>query len=327
MTRTLVECVPNLSEGRRSETLDACAAAIDGVTDVHLLDRTSDPDHHRSVLSFVGTPDAVAEAVRRLAAETIARVDLRQHAGVHPRIGALDVVPFVPVAGGSVDECVTLAERFGAWLAERYHLPVYLYARAARRPDRIRLADIRRPGFEGLVAALADPGGRPDLGPRRPHPTAGATVTGARPFLIAWNIQLASRDVRLARAIAHRIRERDGGLPAVQALGLELAALDCVQVSMNLLDATVTPMWRVLELVRALAAEAGVAIRDVELIGLAPLAALLGVADHLEVDRTLPIRERVTIAIDRMGIRGGHPDMALELRAGLVGEDQASGAD
>lgn len=318
MTDAIVECVPNLSEGRRAEVVDACAAAVAGVPDVRLLDRTSDVDHHRSVLTFVGPPDAVATAARRLAAEVIARVDLRQHQGVHPRIGALDVVPFVPVAGVSMEDCVRLAEGFGAWLADRYRMPVYLYARAARRPDRIRLADIRAPGFEGLGAALVAPDGAPDLGPARPHPTAGATVTGARPFLIAWNIQLDSQDLSLARAIARRIRERDGGLPAVQAIGLQLPALDCVQVSMNLLDASATPLWRVLEVVRAEAAMAGVAIRDVEIIGLVPIAALDAVADHAGMTSRLPVRGRIGGALDWLGVRDARPEMALEIRAGIA---------
>ncbi|MBX3031290.1 MAG: glutamate formimidoyltransferase [Chloroflexi bacterium] len=318
MRGPIVECVPNLSDGRHSAVVDACAAAVAAVPDVRLLDRTSDVDHHRSVLTFVGPPTGVATAARRLATEVVARVDLRHHQGVHPRIGALDVVPFVPVSDVSMTDCVRLAEDFGAWLADRYRMPVYLYARAARRPDRVRLADIRRPGFEGLAAALAARDGAPDLGPARPHPTAGATVTGARPFLIAWNIQLASRDLALARSIARRIRERDGGLPAVQALGLELPALGCVQVSMNLLDATVTPLWRVLEAVRALASADGVAIRDAELIGLVPLAALRDVADHAAIDEALSVTARAQAALEWLGVRDARPAMALELRAGLV---------
>jgi glutamate formiminotransferase len=310
----LVECVPNISEGRRSEVVDACASAVTGVSGITLLDRTSDPDHDRSVLTFAGTPEAAIEAMRALAAEAIARIDLRRQHGRHPRIGALDVAPFVPVGDTSMATCVELAERFGAWLADRYRLPVFLYARAARRPDRVLLADIRRPRFEGLLDALSDADAPPDLGPARPHPTAGASVTGARPFLVAWNIQLASRDVSLARDIARRIRERDGGLPAVQALGIPLDALDCVQVSMNLLDVARTPMWRVMEQVTELARADGVAIIDSELIGLAPLRAFLDVADHAALAPAGEAPDRVLAAARWLRIRDAAADLAFELR-------------
>jgi glutamate formiminotransferase len=191
----LVECVPNISEGSRVETVDACARAVRATPGVTLLDRTSDPDHDRSVLTFAGDPETVLAAMRGLASEAIARIDLRRQHGRHPRIGALDVAPFVPVGDTSMDTCVELADTFGSWLAERYGLPVFLYARAATRPDRVILADIRRPGFEGLTSALGRPDGAPDLGPSRPHPTAGATVTGARPFLVAGKKQLRTPDV------------------------------------------------------------------------------------------------------------------------------------
>jgi glutamate formiminotransferase len=210
--------------------------------------------------------------------------------------------------------CVELATRFGDWLAERYRLPVFLYARAARRLDREVLADIRRPGFEGLGAALASPGSAPDIGPARPHPTAGATVTGARPFLVAWNIQLDTTDLALARDIAGRIRERGGGLPAVQALGIPLDELGCVQVSMNLLDIARTPMWQVFERVHEIATAAGVAIRDSELIGLAPLRAFLDTADHARIDAGRSTEDRVLAAAQWLRIRGAASDMALELR-------------
>jgi len=316
----IVECVPNISEGRRPEVVDACARAVRDVPGVRLLDRTSDADHDRSVLTFAGGPAAVMAAMRALAAEAIARIDLRHQHGRHPRVGALDVVPFVPVGGTTMETCVALAEDFGAWLAERYRLPVFLYAKAARRPDRRVLADIRRPGFEGLAAALARHDGRPDFGPPRPHPTAGATVTGARPFLVAWNVQLDTRDLALARAIAHAIRERDGGLPGVQALGIELTALGCVQVSMNLLDVARTPMWRVLERVTGLARAAGVAIVDSELIGLVPLRALLDVADHAGIAADGEVRGRALAAAQWLRIRDASPEMAFELRLADAGD-------
>jgi glutamate formiminotransferase len=315
----LVECVPNISEGRRIEVVDACVRAVRAISGVTLLDRTSDPDHDRSVISFAGAPDVVQAAMRALAAEATARIDLRHQHGRHPRIGALDVAPFVPVGPTSMTTCVELAEAFGSWLAERYRLPVFLYARAARRADRVALADIRRPAFEGLAEALARSDGAPEFGPSRPHPTAGATVTGARPFLVAWNIQLATRDLAVARDIARRVRERDGGLQAVQALGIPIEARGCVQVSMNLLDVGRTPMWMVLERVADLARAANVAILDTELIGLAPLGALLDVADHAGVDPALDDRERVLAAARWLLIRDPAPGIAFELRLAELG--------
>ncbi len=290
------------------------ARAVASTPRVALLDRTADADHERSVLTFAGRPEAVMAAMQALAIEAVARIDMRTQHGLHPRIGALDVVPFVPLGDTEMATCVALARDFGAWLAARFELPVLLYARAATRPDRRLLADIRRPGFEGLAVALAATGGEPDLGPARPHPTAGATVVGARPFLVAWNIQLETRDIAVARRIAAAIRERDGGLPAVQALGIPLVSAGCVQVSMNLLDHERTPMWRVLERVRALADNAGVEVRDSELIGLAPIGAFLGTADHIGTPRTLPSEDRVLEAARWLVIRDASPGMALELR-------------
>ncbi len=310
----LVECVPNLSEGSRQDVIDMFAQAVTETRGVVLLDRTWDADHDRSVLTFAGAPDAVLAAIRALAIEAVARIDMRTQHGRHPRIGALDVVPFVPLGDTPMDTCIGLARDFGAWLATRFELPVFLYARAATRPDRQVLADIRRPGFEGLATALAATDGAPDFGPARPHPTAGATVVGARPFLVAWNIELETRDIALARRIATAIRERDGGLPAVQALGVPLESAGCVQVSMNLLDHERTPMWRVLERVRELASDADVKVRDSELIGLAPVRAFLDTADHIGVNRYLAIEARVLEAANWLAIRDASPGMALELR-------------
>lgn len=303
-----------MSDGRHTEVIEALTAAVAWVTGVTLLDRTWDGDHDRSVLTYAGAADQVMAATEHLAAQAIARIDMRAQHGQHPRVGALDVVPFVPLADTSMDACVDLARAFGAWLAERYELPVFLYARAATRADRHVLSNIRRPGFEGLAASLATDDGAPDFGPRRPHPTAGATIVGARPFLIAWNIQLQSDDLALARRIASAIRERDGGMPAVQALGIPLASMGCVQVSMNLLDHDRSPMWRVFERVRNLAAGAGTSIRDSELIGLAPLRAFLETADHVGVPSTLSVEARVAAAARWLCIRDASPDQALELR-------------
>lgn len=310
----LVECVPNFSEGRRTEVVDELAAAVEATAGVRLLDRTSDADHNRSVLTFAGPAGPVTEAMEAAVRVAIERIDLERHEGQHPRIGAVDVIPFVPLGEMTMDECVELARTFGARIAERFGLPVYLYARAAQRPDRVVLADIRKPQFEGLKEQIGHAGREPDFGPARVHPSAGAVAVGARPFLIAYNINLESGDLDLAKRIAHRIRERSGGLPRVQALGLYLADLRCAQVSMNLLDFSITPMWRVWEQVRAAAAVEGVAIRESELIGLAPLAALTDVADHAEVPSGLPVVERITAAADWLKIRDFRPDMALELR-------------
>jgi glutamate formiminotransferase len=310
----LVECVPNFSEGRRVEVVDAIAAAASAVPGAVLLDRTSDADHNRSVLTLAGEPEAVAQAAEAAVEVAVRLIDLRHHEGKHPRIGAADVVPFVPLGDSTMDECVELARRFGARIAERFDLPVYLYARAATRSERIILADVRRPQFEGLIKGIADPDRQPDFGPARVHPSAGAVAVGARPFLIAWNIELASSDVDLAKRIARRVRESSGGLPRVQALGLYLEELGCAQVSMNLLDFTVTPLWLVWETVRSLAADEGVELRDSELIGLAPIAALTAVADHLDVPPDAPVEVRIGAAAAWLRIRDFTPDMALELR-------------
>ena len=310
----LVECVPNFSEGRRVEVVDAIAAAAAAVPGVQLLDRTSDADHNRSVLTLAGEPGPVAAAVEAAIEVAVRLIDLRGHEGQHPRIGAVDVVPFVPLGDSTMDECVDLARRFGARIAQRFDLPVYLYAKAATRADRVVLADVRRPQFEGLIEQIGEPGREPDFGPSRVHPSAGAVAIGARPFLIAWNIELASGDVELAKRIARRVRESSGGLPRVQALGLFLEERSCAQVSMNLLDFTVTPIWVVWETVRSLAADEGVELRDSELIGLAPLAALTAVADHIDVPPDAPVEARITDAARWLGIRDFVPDMALELR-------------
>lgn len=310
----LVECVPNFSEGRKPEVVDALAAAVRATSGVTLLDRSSDRDHNRSVLTFAGGADAVAAAAEAATAVAIDAIDLRRHEGQHPRIGAVDVVPFVPLEGSSMSSCVALAQTFAARIADRFELPVYLYAEAATRPERRVLSDIRRPQFEGLEGLIATQEYAPDYGPARRHPTAGAAVVGARPFLIAYNINLDTDDVGIAKHIASTIRERNGGLPRVQALGLYLEEPDSAQVSMNLLDHTVTPLWRVWEEVLRLACEAGVNVRESELIGLAPLAALMAVADHAGVDGSLSTERRITEGAAWLQVRDFDTAMALELR-------------
>ncbi|HEU4572074.1 MAG TPA: glutamate formimidoyltransferase, partial [Candidatus Limnocylindrales bacterium] len=258
----LVESVPNVSEGRRPEVVDALARAIESISGVHLLDRTSDPSHNRSVFTLAGDSGPVGEALEALVAASIDEIDMETHTGEHPRIGAVDVVPWVPLGETTMDEAVALARSFARRIAKRFDLPVYLYANAAVRPDRVRLADVRRGQYEGLKVEIGQNGREPDFGPRRMHPRAGAVAVGARPFLIAWNVNLESRDLELAKRIARRVRESGGGLPKVQANGFWIDELDVAQVSMNLLDFRTTPIWRVWEAVEELAGEERVALRE-----------------------------------------------------------------
>lgn len=268
---SLIECVPNFSEGRDPGVVQSLATAITSVEGIRLLDREMDGDHHRSVLTFVGAPAAVLEAAFRSASEAVHRIDLNLHKGEHPRMGAVDVIPFIPLRGASMDDAVALARKLGERLGKELSLPVYLYARAAARPERVRLPDIRKGEFEGLREAIGrDPDRAPDFGPNRIHPSAGAVAVGARMPLIAYNINLESTDLKLAQRIAKSIRESSGGLPGVQAKGFELSAKGIVQVSMNLIDHRATGMRKVYESVERLATEAGVNIRESELIGLAP---------------------------------------------------------
>ncbi len=273
----LVECVPNFSEGRNPETVRAISETIRSVAGVALLDESADPDHHRSVFTFVGEPEAVGEAVLRAAATAVERIDLRRHAGVHPRIGAIDVIPFVPLRETTRQECVSLAERTADRLWNELGLPGYLYGAAARREDRRQLERIRRGGIERLRDALpADVSRRPDIGGPALHPTAGACAVGVRPFLIAYNVELATEDLSIARGVAEHLRESSGGLPAVKALGLALTRRNRTQVSMNLTDFEQTRPHEVFEAIRAEAGGKGVAIAGTELIGLIPRRALEG---------------------------------------------------
>ncbi|HEY7969419.1 MAG TPA: glutamate formimidoyltransferase [Candidatus Limnocylindrales bacterium] len=317
----LIESVPNVSEGRRLDVVDRLAGAVSSIPGVHLLDRTSDASHNRSVLTIAGPAGPVSAALEALVAAAVRDIDMDDHSGEHPRIGAVDVVPFVPLGDTTMDEAIELARRFGARVAERFDLPVYLYARAARRTDRVKLADVRRGQYEGLKAEIAQHGREPDLGPARMHPSAGAMAVGARPFLIAWNVNLDTEDVELAKRIARRVRESGGGLPKVQANGFSVSEPERgdplparAQVSMNLLDFRVTPLWRVWETVRAEAAEDGAELHESELIGLAPVAAFLDVADHVDAPRDNPVEERLAAAAAFLKLRDFDPKMALELR-------------
>ena len=269
----LIECIPNISEGRRSDVLDACAAAIRS-TGARLLDVKPDAAHNRTVYTFAGEADAVRAGVLALFESALRAIDLRQHSGEHPRIGAVDVVPFVPIEGAVMSDCIELAKRVAQDVSARHHLPVFLYEEAASSPARRNLEDIRRGEFEGLTAKLQQPDWRPDFGPAAPHPSAGASVIGARMPLIAYNINLATNRLDVARRIAAAVRHSSGGLRFVKAMGVELQDRGIVQVSMNLTNFEKTPMFRVFELVKREAERYGVAILESEIIGLIPQAAL-----------------------------------------------------
>jgi glutamate formiminotransferase len=280
----LVECVPNVSEGRRTEVVDEIAAAFTG-PEVLLLDRSSDADHNRTVLTLAGPGPALVEAAVAGALACARLIDLTRHRGVHPRMGALDVLPFVPLGRatalrGAADpdlDCAALALRAGRRIAEEAGIPVYLYGAAARRPERAALPAVRGRGFEAaLRSARQAPVAVPDFGGPGPHPTAGATAVGAREVLVAYNVDLAGADLELARRIARAVRERDGGLPAVRAMGVALEGRGLVQVSMNLLDYRVTPPAAAFAAVADLAARAGARVVRSEVVGLVPAAALAG---------------------------------------------------
>jgi len=320
----LIEAVPNVSEGRRFDVVDRMVAAIEAVPGVLLLDRTSDASHNRSVFTLAGEHGPVQDALEQLVASAIHEIDMGVHSGEHPRIGAVDVIPFVPLAATTMDDCVELARDFGRRIAARFDLPVYFYANAATRPERVKLADVRRGQFEGLREEISQRGREPDAGPARLHPSAGAVAVGARPFLIAYNINLASTDVELAKRIARRVRESGGGLPRVQANGFWIHELRRAQVSMNLLDFTVTPLWLVWETVRDVAAEDGVELAESELIGLAPLAAFLAVADRAGAPSEDTIERRLAMAAAWLRLRDFSPMQVLELRLEAA---QAADAD
>ena len=275
MPRQLIECVPNFSEGRDAAKIDAIVQAILGVPDVVLLDREADADHNRSVLTFVGPPAAVADAAFRAVERAVALIDLTQHRGAHPRIGAADVVPFVPIEGVTLEECVKLAEEFGARIWSQLKVPVYLYEAAARRPERANLENIRRGQFEALVSEMGRvPARDPDIGEPACHPTAGAVVTGARKFLIAYNVNLNTPDVGIAKKIAKTIRFSSGGFRYVKSMGVMLTTRNLAQVSINLTDFEQTPMHLVFETVRREAERYGFSVVGSEIVGLIPKKAI-----------------------------------------------------
>jgi glutamate formiminotransferase len=275
---SVFECVPNVSEGRRADVIKAIADAAAG-RDVVLLDTQSDAAHNRTVYTFVGAGSGVLDAAVRLAGAAVERIDLRTHEGEHPRMGAVDVIPFVPVSGATMEDAVALARSCAAQVWERYRLPSYFYEFAASRPERRDLASVRKGQFEGLLEAVKDPARHPDTGDPALHPSAGIVAIGARNFLIAFNVNLATGDLALAERLALGVRRRSGGLLGIKALGFALSE-NVVQVSMNVVDANAIPLYRVTELIRREAASMGVAVRDCELVGLAPLSAIADAAAY-----------------------------------------------
>lgn len=276
----LIESVPNVSEGRRVEVIAELTSAIRTVRTVRLLDISSDTAHNRSVFTMVGDADGLAAAVMKLFEAAAARIDLRRHEGEHPRIGAVDVVPFVPIEDVTMADCVALAKRVGQEVAERFHVPVYLYEEAASNPARRNLEDIRRGEFEGLAAKMQDAAWHPDYGAAAPHPVLGAAVIGARMPLVAYNINLGTDQIDIASTIAKAIRASSGGFRFVKAMGVRLEDRHQVQVSINLTNFEKTPMFRVFEVVKREAARYGVPVVGSEIVGLVPSAALIATAEY-----------------------------------------------
>ena len=283
----LVECVPNFSEGRRPEVIEAIADEVRNVPNVRLLDVKADASHNRVVVTFVGEPAAVKQAAFNACKKAAELIDMEKQRGEHPRIGATDVIPFIPVKNMTMEECVQLADELAQEIAEKLEIPVYLYEEAAKNSARRALPDIRKGQYEGLKTEIAKPERQPDYGPARMHPTAGATVVGARQFLIAYNINLDTSDVHIAKKIANSIREAKGGYKYVRAMGIsvQVGGRDVAQVTINMVNYNGTPLFRVFETVKSEAARYGVNIIGSEIIGLTPMQALLDVAEfYLRLD-------------------------------------------
>jgi glutamate formiminotransferase / formiminotetrahydrofolate cyclodeaminase len=292
----LFECIPNISEGRDAAIVDALAETVSRIEGVRLLDRTSDPAHHRSVLTFAGDAPRLADAAVALVEHAVRLIDLRRHAGIHPRVGAVDVVPFVPLRDATMADALALSIEVGERIG-RLGVPVFLYEHAASRPERSRLELIRRGGLDGLTHRMRAENWAPDFGPAAPHPAAGVAIVGARDLLVAWNLDLETNDLAIARAIAREIRASSGGLPGVKALGLYLPHRRRAQVSMNLTDFRVTPMHVVYERVAGAAERLGTRIHDSEIIGLVPREALAEAARHVPL---LGERHRDQVLEDRI---------------------------
>ncbi len=307
MMRQLVECIPNFSEGRRLEVVDSIVASIQSVPGILLLDRSSDPDHNRSVITFAGSPDSVSEAAFRSIRTAAAHINMEVHEGQHPCIGAADVVPIVPLSGVTMAECVTLSRDLGKRVGEELDLPVYLYEAAAMRPERRQLENIRRGGYQRLKQGiLSEPDRQPDFGPSKLG-EAGATVIGARKLLTAFNVYLTTHDVRVARKIARTIRQSSGGYPGVKAIGVLVAGQ--AQVAINFTDHAQTSIPQVVEAIRREAHHLGTAIQRTELIGLMPVDVLVEVARHyLQLDSFSPdqiLETRLYSALDDLSIQPG----------------------
>ena len=276
----IVECIPNFSEGRDAAALALLQESAASIPGAALLDVHIDADHNRSVLTLAGSPKAMAEAAFALAKTAVRCIDLTKHHGQHPRMGAVDVIPFVPIKNVTMSDCVDLAKQVGERIAKEFALPVFLYEEAAKNPERKNLADIRRGGFEGMAKKMAKQGWKPDFGSNIPHPTAGVVAVGARKPLIAFNINLDTSDIKIAKAVAKAVRGSSGGLRFCKALGMFLADKGIAQVSMNLVDYEQTPIYRVFEVVKTEAARYGVKITGSELVGLAPAKALIDCAEY-----------------------------------------------
>jgi glutamate formiminotransferase len=276
----IVECISNFSEGRREEVIDEIVDEIKKVKGVKLLDVESDVDHNRSVVTFIGEPEAAAEAAFLATKKASELIDLNIHKGEHPRIGATDVIPFVPISNVTMEECIELARKVGKKIATELNIPVYLYEAAALRPECVNLADIRKGEYEGLKKEIeTKPCRKPDYGPAKLHPTAGATVVGAREPLVAFNVNLGTNNIEIAKKIAKAVRFSSGGLKCVKAKGFEIKKRGIVQVSMNLTNYKETPIFRVYEMVKCEANRYGIPIIGCEIIGLVPLDAMVDVAD------------------------------------------------
>ncbi len=286
MTSSMIECVPNFSEGRRPEVIEDILGVIRAVPGARVIDHSLDASHHRAVVTFVAPASAAVEAAFRAIARAKEQIDLTRHQGEHPRIGATDVVPFVPLEGSTLAQCVKLAHELGARVGRELEIPVYYYEAAALSPERQSLPKVRNIGYEKLRDAIgSDPTRTPDAGPKdHLHPTAGATVIGARSFLIAYNVNLETDDVQVAKDIAKLVREKDGGLPGIKAMGFWLDDHKCAQVSMNVCDFEATGLQRVYDEIEKLAKARGVAVRESELVGLAPRKALpAGLAQRVKL--------------------------------------------
>jgi len=300
MRAKLVESVPNISEGRRRDVIDTIAQAARG-EGRHVLDVDSDVDHNRSVITIVGEPAAVAIGIDHLVEEAVARIDLTKHHGEHPRMGAVDVIPFIPIHNVSMKDCVTLSRQVGKKIADKYKIPVYLYEESATNERRQNLATIRKGEFEGFFEKIKDPEWKPDFGTANVHPTAGATAVGARQFLVAYNINLATADLITAKKIAAAIRGSSGGLPYVKALAFTLEQRNIVQISMNLTNFKKTPILRVFEVVKNEAEHYGISVLDSEIVGMVPKEALYAVASTVlrmeQFSRASVLEERIEDAL------------------------------